>query len=237
MPTKLQSASSFNTPKQHNEEGQLIGDLAVFGKIAGLGGIALFVFMVLFRELIRKEIFPKLGRQEAYRIIKLFLCLTFAVAVLGIGAWVVATRTSSGAGRPYVFPVTAFWRNDLNEAVVQFQNSGSSPSYHNRTQIEFFATSSISEDQRLDWEHLLPALSDNTLGPGGMYNTPVPTRLGTVKTATEDVMAGKAVAYMYGIVRFRESPDAREDRSERFCFMFDANRSQTFFGCPAPATR
>ncbi len=213
-----------------------IEDLAAFGKIAGIGGIALTVFMVLFRALIQKGIFPELAKQDAYKIIRLFMYLTFSVAVLGIAVWFLGTPKLSSTGRPYVLPVAAFWRNDLNEAVVQFKNSGNSPAYHNRTQIEFFATTLKSEDQQLDWGVLLPALSDNTVGPGGMYNTPATTRLGTVTTGMEDVMTGKAVAYVYGIVRYKDSPDATEDRSERFCFSFDATRSQTFFGCPASAT-
>lgn len=62
--------------------------LKVLGQIAGVAGIALGVLLIVFREVIRKNIFPNLERHQAYRIIQLIITLTFAIAVLGIGAWV-----------------------------------------------------------------------------------------------------------------------------------------------------
>jgi hypothetical protein len=58
------------------------------GRIAGIGGIALGVFLLLFRNVIRKNIFPTLTDQNAFRLIRQFLYLTFGIAALGIGAWV-----------------------------------------------------------------------------------------------------------------------------------------------------
>ncbi len=213
----------------------MIEDLVLLGKIAGIGGISLGVFLLLFRELVRKQIFPTLTKRDAYRLIRLFMCLTFFVAVLGIAAWLFGDRFPESSGRPYVLPATAFWRNGLTEAVVQFKNSGSSPAYHNRTQIEFFATTEKSDDQKLDWTQMLPALSDNTIGPGEMYNTPALTRLDAAQGA--DILTGKAAAYVYGTVRYKDSPDSKKDFSERFCWFFDATRSQAFVGCPAAAMR
>ena len=58
------------------------------GAIAGIGGIALGVFLLLFRDVIRRNIFPNLTREQAYKIIRLVLILTFLIALAGIGAWV-----------------------------------------------------------------------------------------------------------------------------------------------------
>jgi hypothetical protein len=58
------------------------------GQIAGLGGLALGVLLLVFREVLRKNIFPDLARAHAYRIIRLIVVLTFAIAAVGIGAWV-----------------------------------------------------------------------------------------------------------------------------------------------------
>ncbi len=58
------------------------------GQWAGIGGIALGVLLILFQELIRKSIFPKLQKADAYKFLRLITVLTWSVAVLGICAWV-----------------------------------------------------------------------------------------------------------------------------------------------------
>jgi hypothetical protein len=40
------------------------------GQVAGIGGIALGVFLLLFCDLIRKQIFPMLVKREAYRLLR-----------------------------------------------------------------------------------------------------------------------------------------------------------------------
>ena len=68
--------------------------LETLGRIAGIGGLALGVFLLLFREVIRKNVFPKLSDEYAYRLIRQFMYLTFGIAILGILAWAyVATQT------------------------------------------------------------------------------------------------------------------------------------------------
>jgi hypothetical protein len=73
------------------------------GKIAGIGGIALGVFVLLFEEVIRKNIFPMLSDDHASGLIRQFMYLTFVVAVCGIVAWTfvaVKLPRPSGAGAP-----------------------------------------------------------------------------------------------------------------------------------------
>jgi hypothetical protein len=43
--------------------------LKTVGQVAGIGGLALGVFLLLFRDIIRKNIFPKLPPVEAYRLL------------------------------------------------------------------------------------------------------------------------------------------------------------------------
>ena len=57
------------------------------GQIAGIGGIALGAFVLLFREIIRKSIFPRLRKDDAYQLLKLISVCVFLVAIAGIGAW------------------------------------------------------------------------------------------------------------------------------------------------------
>ena len=73
--------------------------IRVMGQIAGIGGLAIGVLLLVFRDVIRKEIFPSLTREHAYRIIRLIIILTFLMALAGIAAWVwVQTRPSLAPG-------------------------------------------------------------------------------------------------------------------------------------------
>lgn len=62
--------------------------LSRIGQIAGIGGIALGILLILFREVIRKNIFPTLGQAQGYKLITLVVVLTFSISALGLGAWV-----------------------------------------------------------------------------------------------------------------------------------------------------
>ena len=62
--------------------------LKVVAEAAGIGGLALGVFLILFREIIRKKIFPRLPAEHAYRLLRLLSILIFLIAGLGIVAWV-----------------------------------------------------------------------------------------------------------------------------------------------------
>jgi hypothetical protein len=62
--------------------------LKTVGQIAGIGGVSLGVFLLLFRDLIRKSIFPTLTKNHAYRFLRLIALLVWLVAVIGISAWV-----------------------------------------------------------------------------------------------------------------------------------------------------
>lgn len=75
--------------------------LKVVGQIAGIGGLALGVFLLLFRDIIRKNIFPKLPPAEAYRLLRLITIAVWSVAIAGIVAWVYTSQghASVEAGR------------------------------------------------------------------------------------------------------------------------------------------
>jgi hypothetical protein len=70
------------------------GVLKIVGQVAGIGGIAFGVVLLVFRDVIRKNIFPTLTKEQSYRLIRLIVLLTFVIAALGILAWV---YTSSAA--------------------------------------------------------------------------------------------------------------------------------------------
>jgi hypothetical protein len=62
--------------------------LKTAGQIAGIGGIALVVPLLLYRDIIRKRIFPKLTKDQGYRLIRLIAVLIFMIALAGLGGWV-----------------------------------------------------------------------------------------------------------------------------------------------------
>ena len=54
------------------------------GMIAGIAGIALGIFLVLFKELISKIVFSALTKKQSYSIIILFMVLVWSVSVFSI---------------------------------------------------------------------------------------------------------------------------------------------------------
>jgi hypothetical protein len=74
--------------------------LLTVGQVAGIGGVSLLIF----RDVIRKNIFPTLGQAQAYRLIRLIVSLTFAIAACGIAAWVYVQRPQGDGGTITQFP-------------------------------------------------------------------------------------------------------------------------------------
>lgn len=69
-------------------EGKLLSSL---GKIAGLGGIALGVLLLIFQGVLQKQFLPQAGlsSDQAYAIILSLLILTFGIAGIGVFSWLV----------------------------------------------------------------------------------------------------------------------------------------------------
>ena len=95
--------------------------LKTVGQILGIGGLALGIFFLLFREVIRKSIFPTLKRDDAYRLLRLITVLIWSVAVIGIAAWVWGGRnatahfiTTTGPRSPVVTGTKGDVRIDFN---------------------------------------------------------------------------------------------------------------------------
>jgi hypothetical protein len=68
--------------------------LEIAGQVAGIGGLALGVLLIVFRDIIRKNIFPKLPSAQAYRLLRLITGAVWSVAVIGIIAWVYVSTGS-----------------------------------------------------------------------------------------------------------------------------------------------
>jgi hypothetical protein len=72
--------------------------LETMGKAAGIGGLALGVFLLVFRDVLLKGTLSKLSGKDSFRLLRLVTILTFVVAVAGLGAWGWAeTRDARGS--------------------------------------------------------------------------------------------------------------------------------------------
>lgn len=65
-----------------------------WGMIAGLAGLALGVFLILFREVIRKNIFAKLTKKQSYTIIIFFMILVWTLSLFSIFQYYRAKQNS-----------------------------------------------------------------------------------------------------------------------------------------------
>lgn len=70
------------------------------GKIAGIAGLSIGLILVIFREVVRKNIFPNLTKQQSYRLIRLIILLSFITGIVGLAIWfipqiVYPTKTTS----------------------------------------------------------------------------------------------------------------------------------------------
>jgi hypothetical protein len=61
--------------------------LKSLGQIAGLGGLSVGVVLLVFRNLLRQRIFPRLDRAQAYSFMNRIALLTWLIGVGCIAAW------------------------------------------------------------------------------------------------------------------------------------------------------
>lgn len=70
----------------------------IFGA-AGLGGIGVAAIVYVFREIVRKQgIYPKLGRDHAYKLLNRIIVFTFIIGLAAIGTYALLNFQSSKNG-------------------------------------------------------------------------------------------------------------------------------------------
>jgi hypothetical protein len=106
------------------------------GQIAGIGGIALGVVLVLFREVIRKSIFPTLDQKDAYRLIRLIVVLVFVLGFAGVGVWAWVQQHNPSSG-----PVSTLFKSDFVFSNSQF-NLSATPQFN-------YGFSSVESDKNV----------------------------------------------------------------------------------------
>jgi len=61
--------------------------LKTVGQVAGIGGLAIGALVLIFRDIIRKNIFPKLPAQSAYHLLRLIIIAAWSISAMGIAAY------------------------------------------------------------------------------------------------------------------------------------------------------
>ena len=76
--------------------------LGYLGKVAGIGGIAVGVLLLVFQGVLKKEFLPQagLGPEQAFAIMLALMILTFGVAGIGVIAWLVGRTAGPKAPVP-----------------------------------------------------------------------------------------------------------------------------------------
>ena len=69
----------------------------VLGTIAGIGGLSIGILIVIFKEILRLKIFPKLKKEKAYKLLQLIIIFSFTVALTGIIAYLALNLKESKA--------------------------------------------------------------------------------------------------------------------------------------------
>jgi hypothetical protein len=84
--------------------------VAALGKVAGLGGIAFGVFLLIFQGVLQKQFLPQAGLNstQAFAVIFALMILTFGIAALGVVAWLVSrTKNPHAPISPHALGVLA----------------------------------------------------------------------------------------------------------------------------------
>jgi hypothetical protein len=92
--------------------------LKVVAEVAGIGGIALVMFFYLNREVLRRNVFSSLTKQQSYRIIRLILVSCCVISLSGIAAWVFIEQ-QSGHRTPLLGQASLPSWSDLQEISIE----------------------------------------------------------------------------------------------------------------------
>jgi hypothetical protein len=103
------------------------GLLKTLGQALGIGGLTLGIFFLLFREIIRKSIFPKLEKDDAYRVLRLISVLIWSVAVIGIGAWIWGDQKATASSITTTGPKSPVIQNTNGPVRLDFNATRPSP--------------------------------------------------------------------------------------------------------------
>ncbi|MBZ9986006.1 hypothetical protein LB572_02730 [Mesorhizobium sp. BH1-1-5] len=68
--------------------------LASVGRVAGLAGLALGVFLLIFKEVLQRSLFSSLTSDQSFSVILTIIALTFGISAIGMLAWLIGKSTN-----------------------------------------------------------------------------------------------------------------------------------------------
>lgn len=71
--------------------------LKTVGQIAGIGGLAIGMIVIIFRRLIDKLVGDKLTKKQTYNVLMTIVACSWSIAVLGIAAWAFVTISETSS--------------------------------------------------------------------------------------------------------------------------------------------
>lgn len=100
--------------------------LKAFGQIAGIGGIALGVFFLLYQDIIRKKKIPGHPPNKAYRLLRIIKIAVWSMAILGISAcfWGCESPNNPATKTDNISKDSAFTKLDAKEVKARNQING-----------------------------------------------------------------------------------------------------------------
>jgi len=96
--------------------------IELFAKVAGIAGLSLAVFLILFKNFIKATFLPKLEPEQAYKLLRLFLFLTSGIAIFGMSIWIFNTPKSDKTQEPKKIETTYKYDHKLDEIVTDLQS-------------------------------------------------------------------------------------------------------------------
>jgi hypothetical protein len=73
--------------------------LTSLGQIAGLGGIAVGMVVLIYRDVLRNRLLARLSASQSFQILTLIIVLAWGIGVAGVVGWL-AAPTSRGSPTP-----------------------------------------------------------------------------------------------------------------------------------------
>jgi hypothetical protein len=68
--------------------------LEALAQIAGIGGIALGAFILIFRDVLRKNFFSQMTSDQSYRVVMTIVVLTWTIGIGGLLVWYLGSSTT-----------------------------------------------------------------------------------------------------------------------------------------------
>jgi hypothetical protein len=65
--------------------------LQEFGKVAGIGGLALAIFFFLARQMLAMQVFANIGGEHTYKFLRLITLSAFAISIIGLCLYAIPT--------------------------------------------------------------------------------------------------------------------------------------------------